>query len=108
MSTKPRAELGTLISGTHKSEDLIKAFTNELDRLDPRRLEEIKADYDDVYQAALDHNLDEYKEEAGLLLSDLEDALNDNAPAQHFFGSHSGDGADYGFWPIPYMEGDEV
>jgi len=33
------------------------------------------------------------------LVNDLCDALQEHAPAGHYFGAHEGDGSDYGFWP---------
>jgi len=39
-------------------------------------------------------------EDAHWYLEGLFDALNDLAPEGYYFGSHEGNGSDYGFWPI--------
>ena len=91
------ANLGSISSGTMRTEDLIPAFAAELDwctsggRAD-RTTEESKllADADGVE--------DYDSENASEILSELFDALNEHAPAYAYFGAHEGDGADYGFW----------
>jgi hypothetical protein len=39
-------------------------------------------------------------EDSDELLTQLFDALNACAPEGHYFGAHSGDGSDFGFWPV--------
>ena len=39
-----------------------------------------------------------HSEDAGYLLEELTDLLNEHAPAFTYFGAHEGDGADFGFW----------
>jgi len=40
----------------------------------------------------------EFQEEAQSIIQDLIDGLTHIAPENHYFGSHPGDGADFGFW----------
>jgi hypothetical protein len=40
------------------------------------------------------------------LLEDLFDALNDHAPIGCYFGSHPGDGSDFGYWAHDEDEGE--
>ena len=90
------AELGTIIQGTLRSEDLIEAFAEELERVDDEKqyvelLRECEA-FQDQVEADFDlHG-------AGELISDLTNALQDAAPDFCYFGASEGDGADFGFW----------
>jgi len=36
-------------------------------------------------------------------LEDLFDLLSELSPPHHYFGSHPGDGALYGYWPVEYF-----
>jgi hypothetical protein len=88
-------EIGTISHGTLRTEDLLQAFADELKLLDManeyesllRKCNRIikKGDYD--------------SEEAVYLVNEsLPDALNSFAPDDCYFGSHPGDGSDFGFW----------
>lgn len=98
-------EPGTLVQATLREEDLIPAFTAELERLNPERAEEIKRmypneywaiDYANSYNAPIPAIADS---EMGYLLNEvLFDALDELAPDGMYFGSHPGDGSDFGFW----------
>jgi hypothetical protein len=86
----PKPEMGTLIHGTMRTEDLLPAFLAECDRLNvavptPVRL------------AAELHTFGD-PEQASETVVELMDRLNLAAPFGHYFGSNIGDGADYGFW----------
>jgi len=97
---------GTISHGTLRDEDLIKAFGEELKRLDPERFNEIEEENSPDLRAYLDGKtpLRELSPETMEEISDyihygLMDSLNDCAPAGHYFGTHEGDGSDFGFWP---------
>lgn len=96
---KYKAKFGTISHGTMRIEDLISAFANELEYLAGdeagfdvliSRANALLRDEDGNYY--LDEN------DAQEVLNYLFDALNSLAPSYAYFGSHPGDGADYGFW----------
>lgn len=103
---KKRGEPGTLIHATLRNIDLIPAFTKEFFRLNPVRYREYmnKETRKNLLAAlcdlACDISNDWWEsEEATEECNDLQDVLNEYAPAGHYFGTHPGDGSDFGFWP---------
>jgi len=100
-------ECGSVSSGTMRSEDLIPAFVDVLSAYWPAKASKIEREYANVF-AELDNednrdkygfNLpDEVAEDAGWLVEELFDALQELAPDGFYFGAHVGDGSDYGFW----------
>lgn len=103
--------VGTVTHGTLKPGDLLTAFFDQLQVLDGERARGIRKDYANVFThlSDLDHEWTVGSEadeqaliiDAGECFETLYDALNENAPEGLFFGSHPGDGSDFGFWPIP-------
>jgi hypothetical protein len=111
------AELGTVIHGTMRSQDLIPALIDRLDDLkqelalsagDPENrgceLEiTSRVGRIDTMLGFIESHLDEgdsyfESENAGWDIETLFDALDEFAPAGCYFGAHPGDGSDYGFW----------
>jgi len=95
---KSPAPLGSVSSGTLRPEDLIPAFLDVLRSIRPlrradrklvRELDAITAEYDTA--AFKDGSTDYYLEE-------LFTALDSYAPPYFYFGSHPGDGSDFGFY----------
>ena len=90
-----KAQVGSISHGTLRNEDLLEAFAYELACL---------ADIDDKQAAELVRDAravtDFDSEQASELVEALLDALNELAPAFCYFGTHEGDGSDFGFWPI--------
>lgn len=92
----------TVSHGTHRTQDLIPLFMDELRGRDP-------AAYDEMVfgpfgavpaHAAEDDEADWWQsEDATYLLVDIMDALNLCAPEGTYFGAHPGDGSDFGYWP---------
>lgn len=87
------AEFGTVSAGTMREEDLIPCFVSELRYLGHRdaQLSEIEKrsktkKYYNTEQSSYDLN------------EILFNMLDSHAPAYAYFGSHPGDGSDYGFW----------
>ncbi len=86
--------MGSVSSGTMRHEDLIPAFVGVLEEM---------ADEDDkafLAEVAKHQETPDYYEtpEANYDLEELFDRLNNHAPEGVYFGSHPGDGADYGYW----------
>jgi hypothetical protein len=108
MSHAIYAALGSVSSGTLRSADVIPAFMDALDSLkdemstsgdasykdDVRRIDDKLATIEEHQQA------DDYYEsdEASFDLDELTDLLSEFAPPYAYFGTHPGDGADFGFW----------
>lgn len=105
--------MGSISSGTMREEDLIPTFTWELRSLAKQSgivsrkqrsthlalTKEItkRAESEDYYES----------EDAGSDLNEsLFDALGEYAGPYFYFGSHPGDGADYGFWLSEGFEDD--
>jgi hypothetical protein len=93
-----KATLGSISHGTLRAIDLLGAFADELDRLEPDHdltiearavLTLARAGWVDIVDS----------EEASELVTTLSDALNEHAPAYCYFGASEGDGSDFGFWP---------
>lgn len=103
------ANIGSISHGTLRSEDLVEAFWSELEY----QLGRQDAPEDQPNLAAARRTLgwmqDELWNEAGKLTEDQEvlseavqelfDALSIFAAPYTCFGSHEGDGADFGYWP---------
>lgn len=104
--TKKYGTPGSVSHATMREEDLIPTFVAVLTDLgcENDNLTAIKAliespdfkpeDYYGTTEASWDLN------------ESLFDLLNEHAPRHHYFGSHPGDGADYGFWISEELECD--
>lgn len=79
----------TIIHGTMRCEDLYPAFRSLLLLLDPEKAS--------GYSESLD-TIEEYDWVAEVF--SLTDDLDVLAPDGYYFGSHPGDGSDFGFWKL--------
>jgi hypothetical protein len=96
---------GSVISGTHRPQDLVPAFLNKLRELDAGVYEQVV--YCPAYPmppayAAEDSNSEWWDSDecAEFVNETLIDALDVFAPDDYFFGAHPGDGSDFGYWPV--------
>jgi hypothetical protein len=96
MKPNHNSNIGSVSTGTLRPEDLIPTFISELRRQKPlarrhRRL---------VREINARMNAEDYftLEDADFDLEELTEALNEYAPPGFYFGSHPGDGADFGYW----------
>jgi hypothetical protein len=114
MTITSRFQIGSISSGTLRTEDLLEAFADELkyhtcttapdlypvlrEALD--FLEDVDGNKWHLSdQPGGDYIKDEDQEEASYLVDDLQSALSSLCPPLVYFGAHWGDGADFGFWP---------
>ena len=110
------ATLGSISQGTLGTEDLLSAFISELEWQvsrngdyfsrpenfgDRDKLANLIGDAQDCFAEEDGNEIDESKEdEASELVNEtLMDALNSFAGPYCYFGSHEGDGSDFGYWP---------
>ena len=92
-------QLGSISTGTLRTEDLRHAFANRLEALElgmpptpagePRWLNLVEEARDDKFYADQDDQS---------VIDDLSDALNKFCPPFVYFGTLEGDGSDFGFW----------
>lgn len=92
---------GTLSHGTMRPADLIPAFLEAIRHTD-EYCQMLTGPFGIVPSDASLDDTDEWwdSENAGYLLDELFDILNAYAPDGYYFGSHLGDGSDYGYWPL--------
>jgi hypothetical protein len=86
--------IGSISTGTLRPEDLLPAFARELERHAP----------DHALVTAADDILNRLPDDwdgggASELINEIQDALQEHCPPFVTFGSHPGDGADFGYWP---------
>jgi hypothetical protein len=96
------ASVGTVSSGTMRDDDLIDAFTSELEYQLKRQSRRFKRGamrklLRECYHWQAQHDTDQ-AEDGSDLVTELFDALETFAPPYGYFGAVDGDGADYGFW----------
>lgn len=93
--------IGSVSHGTLRPEDLIPAFMDALQELNPERAKELEGDAERILAIETDdeQRCDDDLEESSYFLNEtLVDALNACAPTGIYFGSHPGDGSNFGFW----------
>ena len=92
--------IGSVSSGTLRPEDLIPSFLWECNRLYLSHYERhLVRNIARAFHALPDEWSDEQVEQAGYLLEELTTFLEAHTPDYCTFGSHPGDGADFGVWP---------
>ena len=105
---------GTISHGTMRNTDLLERFSDTLEYLakenneadylticvDARRYRNFLVRHENkLWKNHHKKIRDSIFESVSYLINeDLFDALNKFAPPQYYFGSHPGDGSDYGFW----------
>lgn len=111
-------DIGTISHATLRNEDLLEAFSDELERLG--KLDAVEQNSPEnagvngtfpgfaQWLDAQNHRdkliedartIDPDHEDATELVLELMDALNEYAPPYCYFGAIEGDGSDFGFWP---------
>jgi hypothetical protein len=86
---------GSIISATLREQDLIPAFEGILDIAGVEYDRSQSVDKLLLAQPLTDEEMDEV---SSYLNETLFDLLNEIAPAGTSFGTHPGDGSDFGFW----------
>jgi len=91
--SRPTLPVGTISHGTMQARDLIPAFLDALRACNPDLADKLEDDRPPL-AGRYSEELDDWFHEA------LWTAMEAHAPEGYYFGSHPGDGCDYGIWPI--------
>lgn len=106
---------GTISHGTMRDIDLLGKFSDTLEYLakknneyqkykdiikEARRYRDFLIKYEDMLWKDHHKKIREsiFETVSYIINEDLFNALSEFAPPNHYFGSHPGDGSDYGFW----------
>ncbi len=106
------AQFGSISHGTLRTEDLLESFADALRNISRQNLVEIAdlktsdAQFMQWFEAQSKRDqligsartIDPDSEDAAELVNELIDALNEFAPSFGYFGTHPGDGSDFGYW----------
>jgi len=103
MQAETFSHYGTVVHGTLLIEDIIPPCLLTLEEIDREAYIELVCDYPKqaTFLASKDRRAFRPSMLDGMddMLRDLFDALNERSPEGFYFGSHSGDAADFGFFP---------
>lgn len=104
------AEFGSIRTGTLRTQDLMESFIWELRKVLKHRSRELTA-IESRFNRAIngrygDNDMYFYGNVGQFDLDSLFDMLNEHAPDFGYFGSHPGDGANFGFWLNEFFEYD--
>jgi len=93
-------QLGSISTGTLRPQDLLNAFGSTLNHLTLGVEKHPFIEQASVAEQNIwDFDDDDAHEHATDLIEKLTDALQELCPPFIYFGTHPGDGADFGFWP---------
>jgi len=93
-------QLGSVCSGTHRTEDLIPTLADELSTMEfTVEGVELLRQVEKFLGAPNDTLPDWDSEDAIYILDELFNKLDEHAPPHMYFGALEGDGADFGWWP---------
>lgn len=107
-----KASIGSISHGTLRTQDLLESFSSELDwqlrrngnhfslpenREEARKINDLCREAQDQYEEDGETLKDE--DAASELVELLSNALENFSPSYCYFGTHEGDGSDFGFWP---------
>lgn len=85
--------IGSISSGTLRTEDLLSAFSDYCRDYGGREGRKLYREYDKMTMEEVEG------EEGGYLLEEMTECLENAAPDFVYFGTLEGDGAEFGFWP---------
>lgn len=92
-------QLGSISTGTLKTEDLLPRFAEYLKSMDYENNGLPVPILLDRVREILESNMEDYESYAQIALDDFQDFFSQLSPPFVRFGAHPDDSADFGFWP---------